>query len=101
MIRPAPADPAVPARWTTERYLALVESGVLGPDDRVELLEGVIVARAPQNVPHAAGVCRVEQALHRALGDRAGSRTREVAGTPTSRWRTGVTGSSPWRCPAS
>ena len=69
MIHPAPADPAAPAHWTAEQYPALVDTGVLGPDDRVELLEGVIVGMAPQNAPHASGVCRVDQALHRALGD--------------------------------
>src|SRR2546428_5782442 len=71
MTHPAPLDPAVPARWTADRYLRLVDQGVLGPDDRVELLDGVIVAMAPQNEPHAAGVRRVGQALFRAVGDRA------------------------------
>src|SRR2546428_3897075 len=71
MSRPAPMDQAVPARWTAEEYLALVDDGVLGPDDRVELLEGVIVSMAPQNVPHAAGIFRAHQALQRALGERA------------------------------
>ena len=61
----------MPARWTAEQYPRLVDQGVLGPDDRVELLEGVIVAKAPQNEPHAAGVRRAEHALHRAVGDRA------------------------------
>ena len=49
MSHPAPLDPAVPARWTADRYLRLVDEGVLGPEDGVELLEGVIVAMAPQN----------------------------------------------------
>src|SRR5436309_11692776 len=71
MARPAPSDPAVPARWPAEQYLRLVDQGVLAPDDRVELLEGVIVAMAPQNEPHAAGVRRVARALFRAVGDRA------------------------------
>lgn len=71
MTRPAPTDPAAPALWTAEQYLALVDEGVLAPDDRVELLEGVIVSMAPQNVPHAAGVFRVHQALERAWGERA------------------------------
>ena len=61
----------MPARWTAEQYLRLVDQGVLGPDDRVELLEGVIVAMAPQNEPHAAGVRRVARALFQAVGDRA------------------------------
>ncbi len=67
MIEPAHAEP----RYTVERYLALVEAGVLGPDDRVELLEGVIVAMSPQNPPHAAAVGRVDDALREAVGKRA------------------------------
>ena len=71
MPHPAPTDPAAPLRWTTEQYLRLVDEGVLGPDDKVELLEGVIVAMAPANVPHDAGVVRASHALFRAVGDRA------------------------------
>jgi Uma2 family endonuclease len=56
---------------TVQRYLGLVEAGVLGPDDRVELLEGVVVAMAPQNPPHAAGVARADAALRKAIGERA------------------------------
>jgi len=50
-----PAVPNEPTRMTVERYFGLVEAGVLSHDDRVELLEGVIVA-----VPlwaHADVVC--------------------------------------------
>jgi Uma2 family endonuclease len=57
--------------FTAERYLALVESGVLGPEDKVELLEGVIVAVAPQGVRHAAAVARANHVLVRIAGDRA------------------------------
>ena len=71
MARPAPADPAVPARWTTAQFLRLVDEGVLGPDDKVELLEGVIVAMAPSNVRHDGALGLVSQALFRAIGDRA------------------------------
>src|SRR5262249_13473904 len=69
MADPAPADPAVPSRWTTERYLRLVDEGVLGPDDKVELLEGVIVAMAPSNVPHDGAVGLVSHALFHAVAD--------------------------------
>jgi Uma2 family endonuclease len=71
MIDPALQDPVVPARWTAEQYLRLVDEGVLGPDDRVELLEGVIVSMAPQNVPHSAGVARATRVLTLALADHA------------------------------
>jgi Uma2 family endonuclease len=52
-------------------YLGLVEAGVLGPGDRVELLEGVVVAMAPQNPPHAAGVARANLAVLEAIRGRA------------------------------
>jgi Uma2 family endonuclease len=71
MARPAPADPAVPARWTTEQFLRLVDEGVLGPDDKVELLEGVIVAMAPSNIAHDGALGLVSQALFRTVGERA------------------------------
>jgi Uma2 family endonuclease len=70
MLHPAPSDPAAPLRWTAEQYLALADDGTLGPDDRVELLEGVVVAMAPHNVPHAAGVSRAHLAITRAVSDR-------------------------------
>jgi Uma2 family endonuclease len=61
----------VPARLTSERYLALVDEGVLAPDDRVELLEGLIVAKEPQSPWHASGVRCVFDRLVAALGPRA------------------------------
>ena len=70
MHEPALPDSALPARWTTSRYLKLVDDGVLGPGDRVELVEGVLVPMAPQNVPHSAGVTRVDHILQRAVGRR-------------------------------
>jgi Uma2 family endonuclease len=67
MVQSAHAQPP----YTTQRYLGLVEGGVLGPDDRVELLEGVIVAIPPQNPQHAAAIGRVDDALRNAIGTRA------------------------------
>ena len=43
-------------RVTRERYLQLVDDGTIGADDRVELLDGVIVAMSPQNPAHAGVV---------------------------------------------
>jgi Uma2 family endonuclease len=58
-------------RITTEQYLRFVDDGVLGPDDRVELLEGVVVSMGTQNPPHASGVARAARALILAVGTRA------------------------------
>ncbi|HEV7730786.1 MAG TPA: Uma2 family endonuclease [Candidatus Binatia bacterium] len=61
-------DPVAPDRWTVDAFLRLVTDGVLGPDDRVELLEGVIVSMAPQDVPHATGMALVSRALFGVVG---------------------------------
>jgi len=57
--------------YTVETYLALVEEGVLTPEDRVELLEGLIVARSPHTPEHAAAVYHAARTLELAIGDRA------------------------------
>ena len=70
----ARVETRVPRRlsgYTADEYLGLIDEGVLGADDRVELLEGVIVVRGPQNPLHASGVWRAHRALERAVGDRA------------------------------
>ena len=69
-------DPALPneaddPRMTIDEYLALVDQGLLEPDDRVELLDGVVVAMAPPNPPHCGNTDRVVHALRRATGARA------------------------------
>lgn len=73
----APTLPSIPGgRLTAEQYLRLIDEGVLGPDDRVELLEGVVVSMAAQNAPHASGVTRAMHALVQAVGERAVVRTQ-------------------------
>ncbi len=67
----APSQPSEPTRLTVERYFGLVETGVLSEDDRVELLEGVIVAMAPSNPPHDSCVTRATLALLHAVRERA------------------------------
>lgn len=49
------------------RYFALAEEGLIAPDDRVELLNGVIVSMPPQSPLHASGVMRTERVLRDAL----------------------------------
>lgn len=74
MAIPAPLEPAAPTRMTVERYFALVDEGLLDPDDRVELLGGVVVAMSPRNPPHDTVVSLVDRALSRAVGERAAVR---------------------------
>ena len=54
--------------YDVDSYFALVECGVIAPDDRVELLEGLIVSMAPPSPMHGAVVHHVEHLLSRRLG---------------------------------
>jgi Uma2 family endonuclease len=48
-------------RFSTADYLDMVEKGILGPDDHVELVEGVIVEMAPAGIPHNHFTMRVNE----------------------------------------
>lgn len=48
----------------------MVAVGVLGPDDRLELIEGEILTMAPQNSPHVTGVQLVSERLREAFQGR-------------------------------
>lgn len=51
-------------------YHRLADAGVLGEDDHVELLEGLIVEMSPQSERHARVIQRLTALLVKALGDR-------------------------------
>jgi Uma2 family endonuclease len=68
--------PHEPARVDVEQYFGLVATGELSEDDRVELLEGVIVAMPPSRPAHAAVVNMVSETLLRELGGAAAVRTQ-------------------------
>lgn len=56
--------------FTVQEYHRMIQAGILTEDDRVELIEGEIVAMAPVGSKHAACVNR----LTRLLSDRVGRR---------------------------
>ncbi len=55
-------------RMPRSQYDRLVEAGIFGPEDRVELLDGLLVAREPQGQRHATVVGLVRAALEKAFG---------------------------------
>lgn len=63
--------------WLTRRkldvadYHRMAEAGILGEDDRVELIEGELIEMAPIGSPHAGTVNGLTHLLVRAVGDRA------------------------------
>lgn len=58
-----------PRRFHLTEYHQLIDVGVLGEDERVELLEGVIVEMAPQGRSRALVVSRLNRFLTRVLGE--------------------------------
>jgi Uma2 family endonuclease len=54
-------------RWTRQEYDLMVESGILGPEDRVELVGGAILTMSPQKSPHATAVQLASDALREAF----------------------------------
>jgi Uma2 family endonuclease len=54
-------------RWTRAQYEQLVEKGFF-LDERLELLDGLLVVREPQGSRHATAILRIGKALARAFG---------------------------------
>lgn len=54
--------------FTVAEYHRMAEAGILGEDDRVELLEGEIVEMSPIGSRHAGCVMRLNQLLSRQVG---------------------------------
>jgi len=65
------ADLPRPHRLTRAQYDRMVETGLFGEDDRVELLYGVITEMSPQGASHAAVIRRLTEVLVLALAGRA------------------------------
>jgi Uma2 family endonuclease len=59
-----------PRHWSREEYDRMVDAGILGPEDRLELIEGEILTMAPQKSPHVTGVHLVSEVLREAFRGR-------------------------------
>lgn len=55
---------------TVEEYDLMIESGVFDEDDRIELLNGVIVEKIPKGTKHSSANDRIARVFYRILGDR-------------------------------
>jgi Uma2 family endonuclease len=56
-------------RIRVSEYHRMIEAGILGEDEHVELLEGLLIVMTPQNPPHARAIQRLNQVFTRALPD--------------------------------
>lgn len=58
-------------RFTREQYHRMGEVGIIGPDDRVELLDGEVVVMSPIGPLHGAAVAYLNREFVRLAGDEA------------------------------
>ena len=58
-------------RFTLDEYHRMGETGILRPDDRVELIEGEIIEMSPIGSRHAGTVARIQHFFSTRLADRA------------------------------
>lgn len=64
------AQPAAEVRrWTREEYEQLSEAGFLRPNERVELIDGIIYEMSPQNTLHAMAIMNALEELRAAFSD--------------------------------
>ncbi len=68
---PSPVEPT-PRLFTVDEYYKMAEAGILKPDERVELIEGVIVEMPPAGPEHSDSVDTVAEVF----GDRLRPRVR-------------------------
>lgn len=55
-------------RWTRVEYERLIDLGVFGPQDRLELLGGQLVVAEPQGTDHYSAILRSTRVLQAAFG---------------------------------
>jgi Uma2 family endonuclease len=55
------------ARFSLARYQRMIETGILTPDDKVELLENYVVLKMPRNPLHDGTILRMSKRLPKRL----------------------------------
>lgn len=63
--------------WTVDDYYRMADTGILKPDERVELIQGQIIPMSPKQPPHSAMTQWAAVNLRDALADRALIRVQE------------------------
>jgi Uma2 family endonuclease len=62
------ATPIPRRRFTVDEYYRMAETGILSPDERVELIEGEIIEMAAIGPRHAMCVDRIDEVMREKLG---------------------------------
>jgi Uma2 family endonuclease len=71
MIAVSPAlEPSLLRPWTIHDYEQMLKSGILQPDESVELITGQIIRKmSPQGSPHAAAITRANRLFYQPAPD--------------------------------
>ena len=56
-------------RWTRIEYERMIDRGIFRDDERLELVDGLLVVKEPQGDPHAHAIDLVATALRQAFGE--------------------------------
>jgi Uma2 family endonuclease len=56
-------------RWSRQKYERLIDHGFFDDDEPIELLDGLLLVKEPQDSPHRTAVLLVAKALERAFGE--------------------------------
>ncbi len=56
---------------TADEYVRMGELGIIGPEERVELIEGEIVLMPPMNGPHISSIMRINELFVKRLSGHA------------------------------
>ncbi len=65
-----------PRRFTVDEYVKMGDAGIFHPGEKVELIEGEIIAMSPQNPSHAYSTERLNTLLVMAFGTTHGVRVQ-------------------------
>ncbi len=63
-------------RFSRHEYHEMARTGILRPEERVELIHGEILAMTPQGTPHAAFIDFLDAQLQQAFGEHVSVRTQ-------------------------
>ena len=56
-------------RWSRREYGQLIDHGLIDEDDPIELLDGLLLVKEPQQSPHRTAVLLAAKALERGFGE--------------------------------
>lgn len=64
-----PGEPGV-YRLRVKDYEKMIEHGIFGEDERIELWDGVLIEMSPKGIKHANAIRRIDKQIEEKLGDK-------------------------------